>query len=153
MKKKFNTRSIHEGQAPDDKFGSVSPPIHQTSTYRQKDIDNFIYDYSRAGNPTRTNLEINLASLEGGTGAVAFSSGMAAVTSVVQMLSSGNHIIFTSNVYGGTYRLMESIMNRFGIESSWVDTGNIQSVKDAIKSNTKMIFIETLFFFIFESSY
>ena len=143
MKKKFNTRSIHEGQIPDDKFGSVSPPIHQTSTYKQKDIDNFIYDYSRAGNPTRTNLETNLASLEGGSGAVAFSSGMAAITSIIQILSSGDHIIFTSNVYGGTYRLMETVMSRFGVESSWVDTGNIQNVKDAMQSNTKMIFIET----------
>ena len=142
-KMKFNTKTVHKGQKPEELFGSVSPPIYQTSTFKQKKIGEYVYDYSRAGNPTRTNLEENICSLEGGRDAICFSSGLAAISSVVQLFKSGDHIIFTENVYGGTYRLLNTIMNKFGIEQSWVDTSSIDSVKSAIQSNTKLIFIET----------
>ena len=89
-------------------------PIYQTSTFEQDDFGEYIFDYSRADNPTRKNLEENIAALEGGVGAIAFSSGMSAISSVCQMFSSGDEFIFTGNVYGGTYRLMEKIMKKFG---------------------------------------
>ena len=142
-KMKFNTKTVHKGQKPEELYGSVSLPIYQTSTFKQREIGEYVYDYSRAGNPTRTNLEENICSLEGGRDAISFSSGLAAISSIIQLFKSGDHIIFTENVYGGTYRLMTTIMNKFGVEQSWVDTSSIDKVKSSIKSNTKLIFIET----------
>ncbi len=86
MKKKFSTRVIHEGQIPEKEFGSVSKPIYQTSTFKQDDFAEYIYDYSRAGNPTRTDLETNISSLEEGVGAAAYSSGMAAISAILTFL-------------------------------------------------------------------
>ena len=140
---KFNTKVVHKGQKPEELYGSVSLPIYQTSTFKQREIGEYVYDYSRAGNPTRTNLEENICSLEGGEDAISFSSGLAAISSVIQLFKSGDHIIFTENVYGGTYRLLTSIMSKFGVEQSWVDTSSIDKVKSSIQSNTKLIFIET----------
>ena len=142
-KKKFNTKAIHEGQTPEEPFGAVSLPIYQTSTFKQNEFGEYIYDYSRADNPTRHNLEKNIASLENGLGAVAYSSGMAAISSICQMFKSGDEFIFTNNVYGGTYRLMETIMKRFSVNVKWVDTSSLESIKNNINNNTKMIFIET----------
>ena len=105
-KKHFNTKVIHEGQKPEEPFGAVSLPIYQTSTFKQNEFGEYIFDYSRADNPTRQNLEKNIASLEGGIGAIAFSSGMAAISSICQLFKSGDELIFTNNVYGGTFRLM-----------------------------------------------
>ncbi len=141
--KKFSTKAIHKGQKPEKLFGSVSLPIYLTSTFKQEEFGEYIYDYSRAGNPTRTNLEENIASLEEGKGAVAFGSGMAAISSIIHLLSSGDEIIFTRNVYGGTYRLMEKIYKKFSIISHWVDTTNLDYITKKINKNTKMIFIET----------
>tara|TARA_Y100000994_G_scaffold244843_1_gene245411 strand:- start:295 stop:1461 length:1167 start_codon:yes stop_codon:yes gene_type:complete len=140
---KFNTKTVHKGQKPEKLYGAVSLPIYQTSTFKQDKIGDYIYDYSRAGNPTRTNLEENLCSLEGGEDAVSFASGLAAISSIIQLLKSGDHVILTSNVYGGTYRLLTTVMNKFKIESSWVDTSLTSSIKSEIKPNTKLIFIET----------
>lgn len=140
---KFNTKTIHIGQKPEKLYGSVSLPIYQTSTFQQNNIGEYIYDYSRAGNPTRSNLEQNICSLEGGKDAICFSSGLAAISSVVQLLSSGDHIILTDNVYGGTFRLLNTVMKKFNIEQSWVDTSSIDSIKSSIKQNTKLIFIES----------
>lgn len=140
---KFNTKTIHVGQKPEELYGSVSLPIYQTSTFKQKEIGLYEYDYSRAGNPTRTNLEQNICSLEGGLDAISFSSGLAAISSVIQLLKSGDHVILTENVYGGTFRLLTTIMKQFGIEQSWVDTSSIDAVKASIKPNTKLIHIET----------
>ena len=142
-KKNFNTKVIHEGQKPEEPFGAVSLPIYQTSTFKQNEFGEYIFDYSRADNPTRQNLEKNIASLENGIGAVAYSSGMAAISSICQLFKSGDELIFTNNVYGGTYRLMEKIMKKFSISVKWIDTSNLESVKDNINSNTKMIFIES----------
>ena len=114
---KFNTKTVHKGQKPEKLYGSVSLPIYQTSTFKQNEIGEYIYDYSRAGNPTRSNLEENICSLENGKDAVAFSSGLSAITSIVQLFSSGDHMIFTDDVYGGTFRLLDTIMKRYNIYS------------------------------------
>ena len=142
-KLKFNTRVIHEGQTPEEPFGSVSLPIYQTSTFKQNEFGEYIFDYSRADNPTRKNLEKNIASLEGGIGSIAFSSGMAAISSICQLFKAGDEFIFTNNVYGGTYRLMENIMNKFSLKAHWVDTSCLDNIKNSISENTEMIFIET----------
>ena len=107
--KNFSTKAIHVGQNPEKLYGAVSLPIYLTSTFKQEEFGEYEYDYSRAGNPTRTNLEENIASLENGKGAVAFSSGMGAISAVIHLLSAGDEVIFTRNVYGGTYRIMEKI--------------------------------------------
>ena len=143
MKKKFETRVIHEGQIPEKEFGSVSKPIYQTSTFKQNEFAEYTYDYSRAGNPTRTDLETNIASLEDGLGSAMFSSGMAAISAIFTLLKSGDHIISNYNVYGGTFRLIDKILLNMGIEVSWVNTSSILEVEKAVRNNTKMIFIET----------
>ena len=140
---KFNTKTVHKGQKPEELYGSVSLPIYQTSTFKQDKIGEYTYDYSRAGNPTRTNLEENICSLEEGKDAISFASGLAAISSVMQLFNSDDHIILTENVYGGTYRLLNTVMNKFKIESSWIDTSSVDAIQSAIKSNTKLIFIET----------
>ena len=131
------------GQKPEKIFGAVSLPIYLTSTFKQEEFGEYEYDYSRAGNPTRTNLEQNIASLEKGIGAVAFSSGMGAISAVIHLLSSGDEVIFTRNVYGGTYRIMEKIYKNFSIKSHWIDTTNLNQLEDTICKKTKMIYIET----------
>ena len=140
---KFNTKTIHKGQKPEKLYGSVSLPIYQTSTFKQNEIGEYKYDYSRAGNPTRTNLEENICSLENGQDAISFSSGLSAINSVVQLFSTGDHMIFTDNVYGGTFRLLNTIITKYKIDQSWVDTSNINNIVSAIKDNTKLIFIES----------
>jgi len=142
-KKSFNTKVIHEGQKPEEPFGAVSLPIYQTSTFEQKEFGEYLFDYSRADNPTRKNLEKNIASIEGGLGAICYSSGMAAISSICQIFKSGDEFIFTNNVYGGTYRLMEKFMKRFSIYAKWVDTSSLEDIKKNITDKTKMIFIET----------
>ena len=142
-KTKFATNAIHRGQKPEKLYGSVSLPIYQTSTFKQNKIGEYIYDYSRAGNPTRTNLEKNISSLENGKDAISFSSGLAAISSIVQLFKTGDHFILTENVYGGTFRLMDTIIKKFNIEQSWVDTSIASNVESKIKSNTKLIFIES----------
>ena len=141
--KNFDTKAIHVGQKPEKIFGAVSLPIYLTSTFKQEEFGEYEYDYSRAGNPTRTNLEQNIASLEKGIGAVAFSSGMGAISAVIHLLSSGDEVIFTRNVYGGTYRIMEKIYKNFSIKSHWIDTTNLNQLEDTICKKTKMIYIET----------
>ena len=141
--KKFSTRAIHKSQEPEKLYGAVSLPIYLTSTFRQREFAEYEYDYSRAGNPTRTNLEKNIASLEEGKDAIAFSSGMAAISSIIHLLSSGDEVIFTRDVYGGTYRVMDKIYKNFSIKAHWVDTTDLTSIRKTINNNTKIIFIET----------
>ena len=143
MKKKFETRVIHEGQVPEKEFGSISKPIYQTSTFKQDEFGEYIYDYSRAGNPTRTDLETNISSLEGGFGAAMYSSGMAAISAVLTLLKSGDHIISNYNVYGGTFRLIDKILLNMGLAVSWVDTSSTDEIKNVLNDKTKMILIET----------
>ena len=141
--KNFSTKTIHVGQNPEKLYGAVSLPIYLTSTFKQEEFGEYEYDYSRAGNPTRTNLEENIASLENGNGAVAFSSGMGAISAVIHLLSAGDEVIFTRNVYGGTFRIMEKIYKNFSIKSHWVDTTNLEVLEKKISNKTKMIYIET----------
>jgi cystathionine beta-lyase/cystathionine gamma-synthase len=140
----FATRAIHDGQAPDPLTGAVNVPIYLTSTYAQEEIGKHKgYEYSRVSNPTRDALETSLASLEGGTSAHVFASGMAAITALVTMFRSGDHVICGENVYGGTPRLFNQIITRYGIEFSYVDTSDPEKVRQAIRPATKLVHIET----------
>ena len=138
------TRLIHGGIVGDEATGAVSTPIYQVSTYKQEAVGKFKgYEYSRTGNPTRHALEELIADVEFGHAGFAFGSGMAAISSVMMMFSAGDHVILTDDVYGGTYRVMNKVLNRFGLEFTFVDTGNLEEVEAAVKENTKAIFIET----------
>lgn len=140
----FATRAIHDGQPADPLTGAVNVPIYLSSTFAQEEIGkNKGYEYSRAENPTRDALEANLASLESGTSAHVFASGMAAITAMVTMLRSGDHVICGANVYGGTPRLFDQVVSRYGIEFSYVDTSDAENVRRAIRSSTKLVHIET----------
>jgi cystathionine beta-lyase/cystathionine gamma-synthase len=140
----FATRAIHDGQSPDPATGAVNVPIYASSTYAQEEIGKHHgYEYSRVSNPTRTALEENLASLEGGTSAHVFSSGMAAISALVAMLKTGDHVICGSNVYGGTPRLFNQIIANYGIRFTYVDTTDPEQVRKAIEPNTRLIHIET----------
>ena len=141
---KFGTRILHGEGNIDKNTGALSVPIYQTSTYHQFDINNFgKYDYSRSGNPTREVLENSIAELEGGKYGYAFSSGMAAISSVLSIFSAGDHIVVCSDVYGGTYRAVTQLFSRFNIEFTFVDASDTLNIKNAIKENTKAIYLET----------
>jgi cystathionine gamma-lyase/homocysteine desulfhydrase len=139
------TKMIHGGITGDERTGAVSVPIYQVSTYKQDGVGNLRdgYEYSRTGNPTRHALETVIRDLENGKAGFAFGSGMAAMTSVMMLLDSGDHIVMTDDVYGGSYRLMTSVLNRFKLGHSFVDTSDPAKVEAAIKENTKALFIET----------
>jgi len=140
----FATRAIHVGQEPDPSTGAVAPPIFATSTYVQEEIGkNKGYEYARVSNPTRTRLEKNLAALEGGTSAHVFSSGMAAITAMLTMMKSGDHIVCGSNVYGGVPRLFNQVLVNYGLQFSYVDTSDVSAVERAIRPSTKLVHIET----------
>ena len=143
-KKNFETIAIHTGNEPDPSTGSISPPIHLTSTYAQDGIGkNKGFDYSRGNNPTRERLEENIAALEGGFDAIAFASGMAATTALFQGLKKGDHVIVSRNVYGGTYRMATQVLSHHGIDFDFVDTTNVENINKMIKPETKWAFIET----------
>ncbi|PTH67039.1 bifunctional cystathionine gamma-lyase/homocysteine desulfhydrase [Staphylococcus agnetis] len=139
------TLLIHGGHTTDPYTGAVTTPIYQTSTYEQDAIGELRqgYEYSRSANPTRTSLESAIAALEHGSHGFAFGSGMAAISAVIMLLEQGDHIVVGSDVYGGTYRVMTKVFNRYGIEFDFVNTTNIDDVSSKIKDNTKMVFIET----------
>ena len=138
------TKLIHAGIFGDEATGAVSTPIYQVSTYKQEAVGKFKgYEYSRTGNPTRHALEVLISDLEGGVAGFAFASGMAATSSIMMMFSKGDHVILTDDVYGGTFRVISKVLNRFGIDSTFVDTGDLANVEAAIKENTKAIFLET----------
>jgi cystathionine beta-lyase len=143
-KTKFATRLIHFGAEIDPQTGASSVPLYQASTFHHFSLENPPeYDYTRSGNPTRQALEDYIAMLEGGTRGFAFSSGMAAISAAFMLLSAGDHVICTEDVYGGTYRLLSSILSRMNIETTFVDMTEIEAVKAAWKSNTKAVFLET----------
>ncbi len=143
-KKGFATRAIHAGQEPDPLTGAVNVPIYLTSTYAQEEIGkNKGYEYSRASNPTRDALETSLAALEGGTSAHVFASGMAAITALITMMRTGDHVICGENVYGGTTRMFNDVATRYGIEFTYTDTADPENVRRAIRPTTKLVHIET----------
>ena len=143
-KLQFNSRAIHVGNEPDSSTGAVIAPIYATSTFQQSAVGvHKGYDYSRAGNPTQTRFEENIASLENGKFGISFSSGMAATTALFQMLNKGDHVIIGRNVYGGTYRLVVDILTNHGFEFDFVDSRDNKEIEKMIKSNTSWIFVET----------
>jgi cystathionine beta-lyase/cystathionine gamma-synthase len=140
----FSTRAIHAGQPPDAATGAVNVPLYLTSTYAQREIGGEPeYDYSRAGNPTRTAVEQSLASLEGGRSAHVFGSGMAAIAALVTMLKTGDHVICGANVYGGTPRLFNQVFSHYGIEFTYVDTSDLTALQEAFRPTTRLVHIET----------
>ncbi|NSL51958.1 bifunctional cystathionine gamma-lyase/homocysteine desulfhydrase [Calidifontibacillus erzurumensis] len=141
MRKK--TQLIHGGISRDKHTGAVSIPIHHASTFKQEGVGNFVYEYARTGNPTREAVEALIRDIEGGYRGFAFSSGMAAITSVMMLLSAGDHVILTDDVYGGTFRVMSKVLSRFQLEFSFVDTSSIEEIEKAIQPNTKAIYVET----------
>ncbi|WHY98673.1 cystathionine beta-lyase [Peribacillus simplex] len=140
----FETKLLHNQHKFDPATGGVSVPIQHASTFHQSDIDQFgKYDYSRSGNPTREALEDIIAELEEGTHGFAFSSGMAAISTAFLLLSAGDHIVISEDVYGGTFRMVTSVLTRFNIEHTFVDMTDLESVKAAVQPNTRAIYIET----------
>src|SRR5258708_6154956 len=140
----FSTRAIHTGQAPDPLTGAVIPPIYQTSTYALEDVDKTKgYLYSRVGNPTRTALETNLASLEGGVAGLAFASGMAAINAVMTLLNAGDHVICQDNLYGGSVRLFNQVLRRTGLDFTYVDTSSAANLDAALRPTTRLLYLET----------
>lgn len=141
---KFNTKTIHAGQAPEETSGAVMPPIFQTSTYAQKaPNDHQGYDYARVGNPTRTALEKMIAGLENARHGICFSSGVAAIDAIIRTLSPGDHVIASNDLYGGTYRLFTKMFEPVGISFTFVDMTDNSEVEQAITDDTKLIWIET----------
>ena len=141
---KFATKAIHVGQEPEKLTGAVTVPLFQTSTYAQFEIGRHTgFEYARTQNPTRFAWEENLAAMEGGVDAFAFGSGLAAVDAVMRLLSAGDHVIMAEDMYGGTYRLAERILTRFGLSFSYVDMRDMANIEAAIKPNTRMVYTET----------
>lgn len=141
---RFGTKAIHAGQEPCPVTGAIITPIYQTSTFVQEAPGQHKgYEYSRTGNPTRTALEKNIAALEEGKHGLAYSSGLASIDNIINLLKKGDHVISCDDVYGGTFRLFERVKKKFGLEFDWIDMTNIENLKKAIKKNTKLIWIET----------
>jgi cystathionine gamma-synthase len=142
----FSTRAIHAGQEPDPRTGAVITPIYATSTYAQDGVGGLRegYEYSRTGNPTRTALEECLASLEGGARALAFGSGMAASDMVLRALCKpGDHIVLGDDAYGGTFRLIDKVLSRWGVEYTAVPLSDVDAIRGAVRENTKLVWCET----------
>ena len=141
---KFNSKTIHGGQQPDKAYGAVMPPIYQTSTYAQSTPGGHLgYEYSRSANPTRTALENALASIENGEYGMAFASGLAAIDAVMKLLSPGDEVISTSDLYGGSYRLFKRVYEKFGITFRFVDMGHVDNIVVQINDKTKLVWVET----------
>ncbi len=140
----FSTDCIHAGQSPEPATGAVTYPIFATSTYVQPRLgENKGYEYARTKNPTRSVLEANLAALERGKHAHCFASGMSAIDVVFRMLQSGDHVVAGENMYGGSYRLFSRVLEKFGLQFTYVDTSNVDAVRKAIQANTKIVYLET----------
>ncbi len=140
----FSTDAIHAGQKPDPVTGAVITPIYQTSTYAQEELGkNKGYEYGRTHNLTRQTLEANIAALEKGKYGIAFGSGLAATHALMSLVKSGDHVVISNNVYGGTYRLFELVMKDYGLTFSWVNTSDLKNIEFAIKPNTKLVYLET----------
>lgn len=141
---KFATKAVRAGIAPDPTTGAIVPPIYQTATYTLEAVGKDKgFDYSRSTNPTRAVLEENLAIIEGGQYGISFASGMSAVDAILRMLSAGDHVISSNDVYGGVFRLFDQILSRFALSFTYVDTSQPEKVFEAIQPNTKLIWVET----------
>ncbi len=146
-KPSFKTREVHAGVAPDPVTGAILTPIYQSTTYVQESVDQYLekgYSYSRSGNPTVTALEARITALEGGAGSLCFATGMAATScTLMALLDAGDHLVLSDVVYGGTHRVTTKVLNRWGLEASFVDTADAANVEAAIRDNTRLIFTET----------
>jgi cystathionine gamma-synthase len=141
---RFETRAIHVGQEPDAEFGAVSVPIYQTSTYAQPAVGKpKAYDYARTGNPTREALQQVLASLDGGTRGLSFSSGLGATTTLLLTLKPGDHVVLGDDVYGGTYRLLAKVMNEWGVAFDTIDLSDEEALGGALRDETRIVWLET----------
>ena len=141
---KLDTKIVRAGINPDPTTGAIVPPIYQTATYVLPEVGRDLgYDYTRSANPTREVLENNLAAIEGGNYGICFSSGMAAVDSVLKLLKSGDHVVCSDDVYGGVSRHFNNILVKYGLTFTYVDTSNPDNVENSIKKNTKLLWIET----------
>ena len=141
---KFNTKTIHGGQIKEKAYGAVMPPIYQTSTYSQRSPgEHSGYEYSRTQNPTRHALERSIASLENAKYGLAFSSGLSAIDAIMKLLSPGDEIISTNDLYGGSYRLFEKVFKKFGLKFVFTDLRNLNEIENLISSKTKLIWVET----------
>ncbi len=143
----FKTREVHAGVSPDPVTGAILTPIYQSTTYVQESVEKYMekgYSYSRSGNPTVTALENRITALEGGFGSACFATGMAATScTLMGLLDSGDHVILSDVVYGGTHRVTTKVLNRWGLQASFVDTSDANNIKQALRENTKLIFTET----------
>jgi cystathionine beta-lyase/cystathionine gamma-synthase len=141
---RFSTVCIHAGQTPDPATGAIITPIYQTSTYVQDGLGKHKgYEYARTQNPARSALEANLAAIEGGKTAFCFASGMAATAAVLTLLQSGDHVVATANLYGGTYRFFEQVLRKYGLDFTYADTSRLRDLEQAIRPTTRLIFLET----------
>ena len=141
---KFGTKTIHAGQEADPTTGAIMTPIYQTSTYKQASPGNFKgYEYSRTGNPTRSALEKNLAALENGSHALCFGSGLGAIDAIIKLLSPGDEVISTNDLYGGTYRIFAKVFENYGIKFHFIGMENTDNIESYINENTKMLWVET----------
>src|SRR5690606_10781444 len=141
---RFSTICIHAGQEPDPATGAIITPIYQTSTYVQEEVGRHKgFEYGRTQNPTRATLEANIAAIEGGRAAYAFGSGMATINAIASMLKAGDHVVVTDNTYGGTFRLFDKVLTKFGLTFTYVDTSQLDLVEQAMTPQTKMLFVET----------
>ncbi|MGH7557272.1 MAG: trans-sulfuration enzyme family protein, partial [Gemmatimonadota bacterium] len=142
--RRFATLAIHAGQQPDPVSGAVMTPVYQTSTYVQEGVGRHKgYEYARTQNPTREALEACIAALEGATEGVAFGSGTAAIHAVMTLLDGGDHVVAGENLYGGTHRLFDQVLSRFGLTFDYVDTRDTAAVERAITPESKMLYVET----------
>lgn len=141
---RFETLAIHAGQQPDPSTGAVMTPIYQTSTYVQNGVgDHKGYEYARTGNPTRTALEACLAALEDAPHGLCFSSGMAAIDTLLRLVKSGQHVLAGNDVYGGTYRLFVRVLSEYGLQFDFVDMSDLDQVRSSIRHNTRLVWVET----------
>ena len=139
----FETLAIHAGQSPDPTTGAVMTPIYQTSTYAQTRMGEAVYDYARTINPTRSALQECLAALEGGRYGLSFASGMAAIDAVLRLLKPGDHLLASNDVYGGTFRIFTKVYEPYGLQFSFVEMGDLDAARAALRPNTRMVWIET----------
>jgi len=141
----FGTRAVHAGQTPDPTTGAIMPPVYQTSTYVQDALGEPRrgYEYARVQNPTREAMEANIAALEGARHGAAFASGLAAIEAILKRLSAGDHVVSEENLYGGTHRMFTQVLARLGLSFTFVDTADPQQVRDALRPETRLVYIET----------
>ncbi|KAJ2741119.1 cystathionine gamma-lyase cys3 [Coemansia sp. BCRC 34301] len=139
----FGTLAIHAGSEPDAATGAVIPPLSLSTTFKQRAVGDFVYEYSRSDNPNRSNLEAAVAALEHGTHGFAFSSGSATTATVLNTLQPGSHVISVNDVYGGTHRYLNKVAQSIGVTTTFVDLARIDNLRDAIRDNTRLVWIET----------